>query len=235
MSGGPATPAPYEGGRHVPNILTVSRLLLAAAFFVVLSPWQYEKSPAAAGTGIDWWILFAAALFGLAAITDALDGMLARRWGVVSVFGRIMDPFADKILILGAFILLAGRGFMMSIDQKAPIPMSAVTPWMVIVILARELLVTSMRAVVESEGKSFAASASGKWKMILQSICVPVVLVLLAFPQSAHRGIARDWSYWTIHITVWATVAVTVWSGLPYLARAFTAMREARRAQDPAA
>ena len=131
MSGGPATPAPYEGGRHVPNILTVSRLLLAAAFFVVLSPWQYEKSPAAAGTGIDWWILFAAALFGLAAITDALDGMLARRWGVVSVFGRIMDPFADKILILGAFILLAGRGFMMSIDQKAPIPMSAVTPWMV--------------------------------------------------------------------------------------------------------
>src|SRR5215831_10681530 len=94
-------PTTYANGRHVPNILTVSRLALAAAFFVVLSPWQYEKSPALRGSGPDWRLLFSAVLFVVAAITDALDGLLARRWGVVSVFGRVMDPFADKILVIG--------------------------------------------------------------------------------------------------------------------------------------
>ena len=156
MSRGPSTT--YENGRHVPNILTISRLLLAAAFFVVLSPWQYEKSPAPHGRGVDWWLFSAAILFIIAAVTDALDGHLARKWGVVSVFGRVMDPFADKLLIIGAFILLAGRGFMMSVEEKTPVPMSAVTPWMVLVILGRELLVTSMRAVIESAGGSFAAT-----------------------------------------------------------------------------
>src|SRR5947207_443426 len=83
--------------RRVPNMLTVSRLLLAVAFFVVLSPWQYEKSPAPRGHGVDWWLFASAILFIVAAITDALDGLLARRWGVVSIFGRVMDPFADKL------------------------------------------------------------------------------------------------------------------------------------------
>jgi CDP-diacylglycerol--glycerol-3-phosphate 3-phosphatidyltransferase len=219
--------ANYPEGRHVPNLLTISRLVLAAAFFVVLTPWQYEKSPAAKGLGIDWWILTAAAIFIVAAVTDALDGALARRWGVVSVFGRVMDPFADKLLVIGAFVLLAGRGFMMSVPDSTPIPMSAVTPWMVIVILARELLVTSIRAVVESGGGSFAASVSGKLKMILQSVCVPVVLVLLSFPATV--GPDRvGWSLWVIRIVVWTTMAVTVWSGVPYIVRAAAALKDPR-------
>jgi CDP-diacylglycerol--glycerol-3-phosphate 3-phosphatidyltransferase len=228
MTGTPS----YEGGRHVPNILTVLRLLLAAAFFIVLIPWQYENSPAPRGLGIDWWVLFSAFLFVVAALTDALDGFLARRWGVVSVFGRVMDPFADKLLIIGAFILLAGRGFMMSVEDKTPYPMSAVTPWMVIVILGRELLVTSIRAVAESDGASFAASASGKLKMILQSVVVPVILVLLAFPQTAPRtgphGIDPIVSHRVIQFLVWLTVAVTIWSGIPYIQRAMVIMRKSR-------
>jgi CDP-diacylglycerol--glycerol-3-phosphate 3-phosphatidyltransferase len=230
----PGQTTPYESGRHVPNILTLSRLMLAVAFFVVLSPWQYEKSPAPRGYAIDWWLFSAAVLFIVAAITDAVDGHLARRWGVVSVFGRVMDPFADKLLIIGAFILLAGRGFMMSVEDKTPVPMSAVTPWMVLVILGRELLVTSMRAVIESSGGSFAATASGKLKMILQSICIPVILFLLSFPATAPHTVGNLilplWSYRSIQALVWVTVAVTIWSGIPYALRASAAVRQNSRA-----
>jgi CDP-diacylglycerol--glycerol-3-phosphate 3-phosphatidyltransferase len=229
---GPSTP--YESGRHVPNILTISRLALAVAFFAVLSPWQYEKSHAPRGVAVDWWLFAAAVLFIVAAVTDAVDGLLARRWGVVSVFGRVMDPFADKLLIIGAFILLAGRGFMMSVEDKTPVPMSAVTPWMVLVILGRELLVTSMRAVIESSGGSFGATASGKFKMILQSVCIPVVLFLLSFPATAPHTVGNAivplWSYRTIQVLVWATVAVTIWSGVPYALRALAAVRQSSRA-----
>ncbi len=231
------TPTTYENGRHVPNILTLSRLLLAAAFFVVLSPWQYENSKAPRGLGVDWWLFASAILFIVAAVTDALDGHLARKWGVVSVFGRVMDPFADKLLIIGAFILLAGRGFMMSVEDKTPVPMSAVTPWMVLVILGRELLVTSMRAVIESTGRSFAATASGKLKMVLQSICIPVILGLLCFPFSAPHAVDHAiqpyWSIMTIRLFVWVTVAITIWSGVPYALRASAALRDARPPSSP--
>lgn len=235
MSGGTPT---YESGRHVPNLLTVSRLILAAAFFAVLIPWQYEKSPAPRGHGVDWWAFSSALLFIVAALTDALDGHLARRWGVVSVFGRVMDPFADKLLVIGAFIILAGRGFMMSIADKTPVPMSGVYPWMVIVILGRELLVTSIRAVIESEGGSFAATSSGKLKMILQSVAIPTILCLLAFPFSAPRtgdhGIDPAFSYWFIRGLVWLTVLVTIWSGIPYITRAAAVMRRRPPGSPPA-
>lgn len=201
--------------RHIPNILTLTRIALAVAFFAVLTPWRYDASPLAKGQSPDVWLLIATGLFMLAALTDALDGHLARKWNVVSVFGRIMDPFADKVLIIGAFIYLAGPGFSSGNRQ-----VSGVEPWMAAVILARELLITSIRAAFESRGVSFAATASGKWKMILQSLCIPAVLLLLCFDPSRTLLDGR-----AIDILTWSTVLVTAWSAIPYIHRAVTASR----------
>src|SRR5688572_10377591 len=93
---------PQEAWRlQVPNVLTCLRVVLACALFALLSVWSYAGSPMVRGAGVDGVLLGAAGLFVLAAITDALDGHLARKWKAVSVFGRIMDPFADKLLVIG--------------------------------------------------------------------------------------------------------------------------------------
>lgn len=238
----PARPAivagPWE--RAAPNMLTACRVLLAIAFFAVLTPWKYGKSPLASGTGIDYWLLLAAGIFTVAAITDALDGYLARRWNAVTVFGRIMDPFADKFLVIGAFVFLAGPGFtytgdaILHLPNRPPPPegmtgsVTGVQAWMVAVILGRELLVTSIRAEVESRGMSFAAEWSGKWKMILQSICVPAVLVLMNVPGDSGQSPGGVASY-AILALVWATVAVTAWSALPYVFRAVRVLGGAKQ------
>jgi len=203
---------------QIPNALTLLRLVLAGLFFALLSAWPLMGRR---GDHPDPWLLAAAGLFVLAALTDALDGHLARKWRVVSVFGRIMDPFADKVLVLGAFAYLASPLFsvvLMTHEGSDPVrhQTTGVAPWMVVLILARELLVTSIRAAFESRGVDFSASAPGKWKMILQSIVVPLVLVILAFDSAPPNSSAR----WAIDIAVWLTVIVTVWSGLPYIRRA---------------
>jgi CDP-diacylglycerol--glycerol-3-phosphate 3-phosphatidyltransferase len=221
--------------RATPNVLTVLRVLLALAFFGVLTPWKYQNSVLARGGSPDWWLVAAAGLFVVAALTDALDGFLARRWNAVSVFGRIMDPFADKFLVIGAFVFLAGPGFsytgeaILHLPNRPTPPVGSVTgvqAWMVAVILARELLVTSIRAEVEGRGLSFAATWSGKWKMILQSVCVPAVLLLLNVPYPQGQQGRHDWAGTTIVALVWLTVLVTAWSGVPYVVRAMKSLRE---------
>ncbi|MEM8781721.1 MAG: CDP-alcohol phosphatidyltransferase family protein [Planctomycetota bacterium] len=207
--------------KHIPNTLTLARLVLAAAFFGVLNVYRYGDAD-----GNDPIVLLiAGVLFGLAAVTDALDGYYARKWHVESVFGRIVDPFADKILILGAVIYLASPRFL---DPAAVAAgsihtmVSGVYPWMVVVVLARELLVTSIRGVAERMGVDFSAKKLGKWKMILQSTVVPVVIVIVAIDP------ARDgwgWLAWVRDALVYATVLVTVLSGLPYVAGALRVMR----------
>jgi CDP-diacylglycerol--glycerol-3-phosphate 3-phosphatidyltransferase len=208
-----SAPAPTDFRRHIPNILTLSRLAWAILFFIVISNWSYAASPLLRGEQLDWYLIGAALLFAIAAATDFLDGYLARKWNVVSAFGRIMDPFADKLLIIGGFILLAGPSFTYQGSQ-----VSGVFPWMAIVILGRELLVTSLRAAVEGKGHSFAATASGKWKMILQSAAIPAILILLHFPD-------QSWAGYAIRILAWTTTIVTAWSGVPYIVRAIVALR----------
>ncbi len=207
--------------KDIPNALTLARLVLAAAFFVVLNFFRFGDGNPHAAT----LLLVAAALFIFAAITDALDGHLARKWHVESVFGRIIDPFADKILVLGAVIYLASPRFQDPAAVEAghwATMVSGVYPWMVVVVLARELLVTSIRGVAERMGVDFSAKKLGKWKMILQSVVVPVVLIIVALDPTRD---GRAWLGWVRDGLVYATVLVTVLSGLPYVAGAMKVMR----------
>lgn len=189
---------------QIPNMLTIGRLVLAVAFIALLSVYRFPSQQ-------DWALPVSMVVFIVAAVTDALDGFLARRWNVVSVFGRIADPAADKILVLGAFVLLCSPAFY---DTESGIVVSGVAPWMAVLILARELVVTTIRAVVESSGASFAAVWSGKWKMIAQSVSVPMILavVWLAEPSSLRSGPART----GLLGIAWAVVLITALSGLHY-------------------
>ena len=195
--------------------------MIAICFFVLLSVWKYPVAELIVSPKHPIWpYLAAAALFGLAAVTDAIDGPLARRWKVVSVFGRVMDPFADKVLVVGAFIMLAGPAF--SYDDPKVVTLrefqvSGIYSWMVVIILGRELLVTSIRAIAEQSGIDFSADWSGKAKMILQACVIPFILLVLGIGDVT----PGKWGRIVIDVAVWLTLIVTVLSGVPYVIRGF--------------
>ena len=139
--------------RHVPNALTASRLLLALVFFSLLALYQYE------GRGDPWLLNIAFLIYVVALVTDFLDGYLARKWKVEGAFGRIVDPFVDKILVLGTFIFFAGKNFIIPDTSNADVvrTITGVAPGIVVILLARELLVTSLRGEAESSGQAFGA------------------------------------------------------------------------------
>jgi CDP-diacylglycerol--glycerol-3-phosphate 3-phosphatidyltransferase len=201
--------------RRLPNGLTMLRLVLAAAFFGTLNAYRYPDHNTL-------WANVAVVFFILAAITDALDGYLARKWHVESIFGRIMDPFCDKVLVLGAFIYLAGPRFIVAewVEEGSFFTMATgVYPWMVVIVLARELLVTGFRGEAESMGVSFGSSWFGKWKMILQSFSIPLVLVLTVNFKTGGAETLNVVARWICYVVVYATVIVTIISGLPYVTR----------------
>jgi len=182
---------------NMPNLITTSRLLLSFVLFLLI------------GAG-GWWIL-SAALFVLAASTDALDGYLARRYKQITVLGRILDPFVDKVIVCGTFVFLL---------EKQGESDSGVNAWMVIIIIGREMFVSSLRGILEKEGKDFSASLSGKLKMAVQ--CIAITASLLSLSQSLPwpwLPVARD-------ILLWLAVAITTWSGLIYVIRGFSLLRE---------
>lgn len=196
--------------QNIPNALTMLRVVLAVVFFAML---------AVADPGGWALLLFAAGLFAVAALTDALDGYLARRWNAISPFGRVMDPFADKILVLGGFVMLVGANFTLSVtrnDSPAEVHLTGVAAWMPVVILGRELLITSVRGVYEARGVDFSASLTGKLKMIAQSVAVPAILVITAF----HEPIGTDTAARINTGIACLVVLVTVVSVGPYLTRA---------------
>ncbi|MCB9844847.1 MAG: CDP-alcohol phosphatidyltransferase family protein [Phycisphaeraceae bacterium] len=202
---------------QLPNALTVARVVIAAAFIAVASLAEFGEGGTPPRTHL--WI--ALGLFIAGAITDALDGHLARRWRVVSQFGRVMDPFADKFLVLGACVMLAGPQFTTYalIDGAnggdhawTRIQVSGFATWMAVVVLARELLITSLRGIIEGRGQSFAALPAGKIKMIVQSIGLPLILLTMAAAPDPTTGTAR----WAIVIAAWTTTLITAWSAVPY-------------------
>jgi CDP-diacylglycerol--glycerol-3-phosphate 3-phosphatidyltransferase len=201
----------------LPNQLTIGRIVLAGAFFVLLG--LYEP-------GAAWgrWMLNAAfVLYLVAGMTDVLDGWLARRMRVESAFGRIGDPFVDKVLVVGAFAMLAGSNFALGrvegLEHRLAAWLtggmaSAVQAWMVVAILAREFIVSAVRGYSESRGITFAATSAGKIKMFVQSLAICTVLFQLAnLPQT-------PWAVYLKIALVWLAAVVTIVSGLVYVGRA---------------
>lgn len=216
--------------KHIPNLLTMLRLVLAGVFFALLAFYRFDNDQASL-------LLPAVAVFIAAAITDFLDGMLARRWQVESKFGRIMDPFCDKVLILGALVMLAGPAFayevFISVDglaQAAVAQASGVWPWMVVVMLARELLVTGIRGELEGSGHKFGANLWGKLKMILQSVVVPIVLLIVFLLDRDEQVVDLLNLTLVRDILVWATLVVTVLSGIPYATGAYRVTKAEQQA-----
>ena len=197
--------------RNVPNIITMARLVMAFGFFLVLNGYRYPAGP-------QWVLMLATVIFIIAAATDWLDGYLARKWQVESTFGRIMDPFCDKVLVLGAFIYLSGTRFIDPVAVKQNEYMTMTTgiyPWMVVLMLARELLVTGIRGELEGQGVKFGANFWGKLKMILQSVAIPVILAIVWY--NPRRSEEENLLHWLPDIIAYTVVFVTIMSGLPYV------------------
>jgi len=187
---------------NAPNLITVSRLVLAVILFVLIDMNGY-------------WIT-AAILFVFAAATDALDGYIARKYEMVTALGRILDPFVDKIIVCGAFIFLLDKRINFEDGGQA---WSGVNAWMVIIVVGREMFVTSLRGYLEKQGRDFSASMSGKLKMVIQCMAVTGSLLslspLIAGPTF---NALRDF-------VLWGAVAITVWSGVVYIYRAREMLR----------
>jgi len=216
--------------RHVPNLLTGGRLLLAGVFFVILAFYQYD------GRGDPTLLNVAFIVYVIALVTDFLDGYLARKWKVEGAFGRVVDPFVDKVLVLGAFIFLAGKNFIIPATPAIDVAdharfvvrtISGVAPGIVVILLARELLVTTFRGLSESGGQNFGAAFSGKLKMVFQSVTILVILAYVNYQEPIRRlGDSYLWAATVFRdVCIWSTVVVTVASGLLYVRRAISMYR----------
>ncbi|MCU0878240.1 MAG: CDP-diacylglycerol--glycerol-3-phosphate 3-phosphatidyltransferase [Pirellulaceae bacterium] len=180
---------------NVPNLLTAARFVLAVVVFVLIPLGHYAA---------------ATIVFVLAAGTDWIDGWWARKYGQVTKLGRIFDPFVDKIIICGTFTFLAAEVG------------SGILPWMAVVVMGREMLVTAIRGVIEQQGGDFSANFSGKLKMVFQCVAVVASLVALRYLQQVGSRTAElpPWLFWTLTIFVWLAVLSTVQSGLVYIVAA---------------
>jgi len=185
---GSAQPSPsateLPGWWNVPNALSTARLVLAVVVFGLIDGQAY---------------LAALICFLIAVSTDWLDGYWARRFNQVTKLGRILDPFVDKIIICGALVSLVGQ------------PGSGVGAGVATLVVARELLVTSLRAMIEGAGGDFSAKQLGKWKMVAQcaAVVVPLICLQLVEPPS--------WLLVTRYLVLAVAVLLTIASGLDYV------------------
>ncbi len=177
-----------------PNILTMLRIALAPILI-----WTLMHS----GPGASW---AAAGVFFIATISDYFDGYLARIYDSVTTLGKFLDPMADKLVVATALIMLAGMA-------RTP----HVPAWMVVVLVAREIMVTGLRAVAAAEGLIVAAEELGKYKMALQSIAI--------------QGLLIHYTHWHVDFfaagmfVLWIAMAVSVWSCVDYYVRVVVALR----------
>lgn len=199
---------------NLPNQITTGRLLLSLVFLYLLASFDWAHRPERL-----WMLELAFWIFIACALADILDGYLARRQNQVTSFGRIIDPFADKILVCGGFILLLGGGYRLPDGNSA----AGISAWMVVIIIARELLVSSLRGFSEAAGKPFAANYWGKAKMLVQSLTVPLIIKTVG----DWRDVTWIMSFRTVMI--WLTLAVTVASVGSYLMASRASLLEQSR------
>jgi CDP-diacylglycerol--glycerol-3-phosphate 3-phosphatidyltransferase len=185
---------------NLPNAITLSRLVLTGIFV------------AAVGFPGDPGYAIALATFSIAAATDWLDGYLARKMGLVTPLGKLLDPLADKILVCAAFVFFSAQ----------PVGGYHCPVWVTALIIAREFLVTGLRQIAVEAGQVLAADRLGKWKTTFQLIFCITGLVWLTFEHSS-GGIAgplrdlADPAGWLRPVSLWAAVALTMISGWNYV------------------
>ncbi len=169
---------------NLPNALASLRILLAPImFWIILNPQLFTDN----GYHVSWTYYIASLLFVLASATDFFDGYIAREWNQSTLLGAILDPLADKMLTLAAFL-----GLMMIGEASA---------WAIYIIIVRELFITGIRTIAVTEGISVKASWAGKIKTVAQMIAIGFLLM--------HWNFGRE--------LLWFAVALTVYSGLEYL------------------
>jgi CDP-diacylglycerol--glycerol-3-phosphate 3-phosphatidyltransferase len=174
------------------NRITLSRLLLTVLFVVALnSSWPYARTSALV-------------IFLVAGLTDFIDGEIARRYGVMSNFGKLMDPLVDKIMVAAAFISL--------------VPLKAVPAWAATTVVARDFLITGLRLMASAKGQILPAERLGKQKTSWQIITIIFFLALLSIAELRY---VNETSIWWLRawgeagpVLVWITVALTIYSGL---------------------
>jgi CDP-diacylglycerol---glycerol-3-phosphate 3-phosphatidyltransferase len=177
-----------------PNLVTFFRIATAPILVWILMHTSAAASWAAAG------------VFFLATVSDYFDGYLARNYDSVTTLGKFLDPMADKLVVMTALIMLCG------IARTPHVP-----AWMVALLVAREVMVTGLRAVAAAEGMIVAAEELGKYKMALQSIAVHGLLIHYTY---LHVNFFAAGMF-----ILWIATAVSVWSGIDYYARVFSALK----------
>ena len=186
---------------NVPNTLTAIRLGLSIGVFALIACQQF---------------MAAMVVFVLAASTDWVDGYWARKYNQVTKLGRIFDPFVDKVIICGTFVYLATE------------PNSGIAPWVAVLVMVREMLVTTLRSFIEQSGGDFSAKMAGKLKFVFQ--CVAVVASLLALDHLQRNGASEislpQWLSITLVVSVWLAILSTIYSGLEYVVAASRSILE---------
>ena len=174
--------------KNVPNILTIARIVMVP--FIILL--YYLQIP--------YWNYYAAVIFIIASLTDMLDGMIARKYDLVSNFGKLMDPMADKVLVMAALIIILDWG-----------KRGKLGPLVVIILLGREFLISSFRLIAASTGVVIAAGSIGKLKTVVQ--LVGISLVFLENP------IFSIWNIPMGEILVYLSTILSIWSCIEYIAK----------------
>jgi CDP-diacylglycerol--glycerol-3-phosphate 3-phosphatidyltransferase len=186
-----------SGLLNLPNLLTLGRIAAVPILAVLLF---FDSREAG------FW---AAMVFSAAAVTDWLDGYLARKWEVITVLGKFLDPLADKLIVMAALIML--------------IPLGRVPAWAVLLILAREMIVTGLRSIASSEGIVIAASSLGKYKTIFQMVAI----IGLLFHYDYYWLFGLEWELFHVNMHnfgmffFYVALVMTVWSGADYLFKFF--------------
>ena len=174
----------------IPDWLTLARVGATFVLLILLQACAHPPVPV-------WTAWLALTLFVAAALTDWLDGHLARKWKIESDFGRLFDPLADKLLVVVAFVGLLGA--------------SLLPVWFVSLVVAREFLITGIRLVAGQKGVVLAAESVGKHKTVTQMVTATLGLLLLALDPAHQTG------RMVLEAAVWITAVVTAGSGLWYL------------------
>ncbi len=170
---------------NLPNVLTFLRILLIPVLMVCLA------NPGRTAS------LLAALTFFLACLSDFFDGYLARRWGISTTLGKLLDPLADKLIVAAALIMLAGM------DRTPTVP-----AWMIVIIIGREIAVTGLRAVALGQGVVVAAEELGKYKMIFQMFALHGLLLHYDF-------LGVDFHVAGMYF-LWISLVISLWSGVDY-------------------